>query len=150
MQRLMHGVSMLCIALVVPVISTLAILYRPSEHLSPDRPLEPSPLADSRHLRTAVPEGLPVHASVRTDGTRDQIELTVSRPIDEPVVALFWSPQAQGDRVSPNAIFLGSLWGPTTLLFDLPRENHRSPGTLFFVALTDEQRVVAKLSLDPL
>jgi hypothetical protein len=91
---------------------------------------------------------LPVHASLRTDGSHHQIELKVSRY--EPVVALFWSPQTHRDRLAPEAIFLGSLWGPTQLLFDLPRENHQSPGTLFFVALTDEQRVVAKLSLDPL
>jgi hypothetical protein len=148
-QRLIHGVSMLGLALVVPVIGSLAILYRPSEHPS-ERHSEPPPLADSVNLRNPVPGGLPVHASLRTDGTRDQLELEVSRSIDEPVVALFWSPQAQPNRLASDAIFLGSLWGPAKLLFDLPGENHQSPGTLFFVALTDEQRVVAKLSLDPL
>ncbi len=149
-QRLIHGVSMLCLTLVVPVIGSLAILYRPDERLSTERQVGPRPLADSLNLRNPVPEGLPVHASLRTDGSQDQIELKVSRSIDEPVVALFWSPQTHPDRPAPDAIFLGSLWGPTKLLFDLPRENHQSPGTLFFVALTDEQRVVAKLSLDPL
>lgn len=62
---------MLCLTLVVPIIGSLAILYRPDERLSIERQVGPGPLADYLNLRNPVPEGLPVHASLRTDGSHD-------------------------------------------------------------------------------
>jgi hypothetical protein len=86
---------------------------------------------------------------LRTDGERDQVQLDVSRALDESVVALYWSPEAETGGVAKDAIFLGSVWGPSQLLFDLPRENHAVPGVLTFLTLAGEQRVIGTLPLNP-
>jgi hypothetical protein len=40
-------------------------------------------------LKAPMPSGLPISATLRTDGTNDQIQLDASRTIDEPIVAVF-------------------------------------------------------------
>lgn len=67
-----------------------------------------------------MPSGLPVSATLRTDGTNDQIQLDASRTIDEPIVAVFWRRNAEPRGVLKDAIFLGSVWAPARHLFALP------------------------------
>jgi hypothetical protein len=148
LQRLIHGLAIGSLAVVLPVVCVLALVGRPRQQLSTAGQLQPAPFPNVISRRNLMPEGLPVSATLRTDGTRDQVELQVSRSINEPVVALFWSRKAEPGGVPIDAIFLGSVWGPTGLLFDLPPEKHRAPGVLTFIALAGEQRVLATLPLD--
>ena len=69
-------------------------------------------------------------AALRTDGNSYQVELEVSQPLDEPIVALFWSPGTAIQNLAGESTFLGSVWGPSRLLFTLPVEGRFAPGTL--------------------
>lgn len=148
MQRLIHGAAIGFIAVLLPIVCALALFGRPTmQHVTAGQ-LQPTPLSNVIPLARPMSENWPIRGSVRTDGVRDQIELEVSRSIDEPIVALFWSPKAAPDGVPQDAVFLGSVWGPARLLFDLPLESHALPGVLTFIALAGEQRVLATLPLD--
>jgi len=148
MQRRIHGAAFVSLAVVLPVICAAAILSRPREQFSVARQLQPAPLPSVVPLAISMPESLPISATLRTDGTQDQVQLDVSRSFDEPIVALYWSPGAETGGVAKDAIFLGSIWGPARLLFDLPLENHEIPGVLTFIALAGEQRVIGTLPLN--
>jgi hypothetical protein len=147
-QRLIHGVAVISLACVLSVVCTLALFSRPSQQLHAAGQLRPTPLPHIIPLARPMPEELPISAILRTNERQDQIELTVSRTLDEPVVAIFWSRSEEPGGIPKDAIFLGSVWGPATLLFDLPPESRRPPGVLTFIALVGEQRVLASLPLD--
>jgi hypothetical protein len=147
-QRRVHGAAFVSLAVALPMVCTLALLARPRDQLSTVSQLRPTPLPNVIPLEARMPSGLPVSATLRTDGTNDQIQLDASRSIDEPIVAVFWSRKTEPRGVPKDAIFLGSVWGPARLLFDLPLENHEEPGVLTFIALAGEQRVIATLRLN--
>jgi hypothetical protein len=149
MQRRIHGAASVALAGVLPVICAAALLSRPREHFSIATQLQPAPLPDVIAFARSLPQSLPIRATLRTDGERDQVQLAVSRSLDESVVALYWSREAETGSISKDAIFLGSVWGPSRLLFDLPRENHTVPGVLTFLSLAGEQRVIGMLPLNP-
>ena len=149
MLRRIHGVAIVSLAGLLPVICIAALLSRPREHFSIATQLQPVPLPDVVAFAASLPENLPIRVILRTDGERDQTQLDVSRALDESVVALYWSPVAETGGVSKDAIFLGSIWGPSRLLFDLPRENHTIPGILTLLTLAGEQRVIGTLLLNP-
>jgi hypothetical protein len=147
-QRLIHGVAVISLPFVLPAVCALALFGRPREQLQAAGHLQPTPLPEIIPLARTMPEGLPISAILLTNGRRNQIELTVSRALDEPVVAVFWSRNEEPGGIPKDAIFLGSVWGPATLLFDLPPESRGPPGVLTFIALAGEQRVLASLPLD--
>jgi len=149
MQRRIHGVAFIALAGLLPVICAAALLSRPRERFSIATQLQPAPLPDVVAFARSLPQSLPISATLRTDGERDQVQLDVSRSLDESGVALYWSPEAETGGVSKGAVFLGSVWGPSRLLFDLPRENHTIPGVLTFLTLAGEQRVIGTLPLNP-
>jgi hypothetical protein len=71
--------------------------------------------------------------------------MEVSKALEDPVVAVYWSPVATPDGVAPDAVFLGSVWGPTHLTFPLPKAD--VPGVLTFIALAGDQHVLETLNL---
>lgn len=148
-QRRIHGVAFVTLAVIVPVICAAALLTRPRQHFSVAKQLWPAPLPDVVEIAQSAPQGLPIRVTFRTDHKRDQAQLDVSRSFDEPVVALYWSRKGETGGVAKDAIFLGSVWGPSRLLFDLPQEDHKVPGVLTFITLTGEQRVIGTLPLNP-
>ncbi len=149
-QRLIHGVAIVALSVVLPLVCGVALFTRPGEQLPLARGLHPAPLPTVVPLEGRAPDGLGISVALRTDGTRDQVELDVARSLEEPIVALFWSHQPTSSSAMADGIFLGSVWGPAKLLFDLPPEIRGAPGVLTFVALAGEQRVLATLPLKPL
>jgi len=147
-QRRVHGAAFISLSVALPVVCTLALLARPRDQRSTASQLRPKAFPNVIPLKAPMPSGLPVSATLRTDGTNDQIQLDASRTIDEPIVAVFWSRNAEPRGVPKDAIFLGSVWAPARHLFALPLENHREPGVLIFIALAGEQRVIATLPLN--
>jgi len=147
-QRRVHGAIFIALAVTLPAVCSLALLARPRDQLSTVSQLRPTPLPTVIPLQASMPSGLPVTATLRTDGTNDQIQLDAYRTVNEPIVAVLWSRKAEPRGVPKDAIFLGSVWGPAMLLFDLPLENHKKPGVLTFMALAGEQRVIATLPLN--
>lgn len=147
-QRRVHGAIFIALAVTLPAVCSLSLLARPRGQLSTAGQLRPTPLPGIIPLKAPIVSGLSVSATLRTDGISDQIQLDTSRTIDEPIVAVFWSRNAEARGVPKDAIFLGSVWGPARLLFDLPLENHKEPGVLTFMALAGRQRVIATLPLD--
>ncbi len=145
--RRMHGVAIVLLAVIVPVVCVGALMGRPRERHSTVTQLQTRPLPQVISLPTAWPEALPITASLRTDGTRSQLQMDVTQPLEDPVVALYWSPGKNESGVTKDAVFLGSLWGPSTLLFELPEKARTQPGYLTLLALAGEQRVIGSLPL---
>ncbi|HEY5894248.1 MAG TPA: hypothetical protein VIT91_13565 [Chthoniobacterales bacterium] len=146
--RRMHGAAFLAIVVLVPVICGAALLIRPNEKQSVVAQLSPAAFAESVPLASSRPDNLPVEVTLRTDGRHFQVQLDIARPLEEPVVALYWSAGHLPDGVPSDAVFLGSVWGPTRLAFSLPDEAGKTPGVLTFIALVGEQRVVGTLPLN--
>jgi hypothetical protein len=141
-QRRLHGFVFLIIAVVVPLVGGLALWSRPNP--SPSRvDLDFPPLAGPTTNVTAT--ALPLRAEVVTGRTIRQLQLDVTKPLADPVVAVYWSPAAAPDGVGPDAVFLGSIWGPARFTFPLPVSS--VPGVLTFLALSGDQRVVEILNL---
>lgn len=46
-------------------------------------------------------------AALRTDGNSYQVELEVSQPLDEPIVALYWSPGTGTQSLAGESPFWG-------------------------------------------
>jgi hypothetical protein len=145
MQRQIHGIAFVALAALVPVVCTAALLSRPRIESSIARQLQPMPLPQVVPLEIPAPNNLPIKAALRTDGSNYQFELEVFRAFDEPVVALYWSRETETHGLADKAIFLGSVWGPSRLLFNLPLGDQFVSGVLTFMALTGNQRVLATL-----
>jgi hypothetical protein len=83
-----------------------------------------------------------VLASLRTDATGQwQVELHVARDLDEPSLALYWSPEDAGESLPSKAVFLGLLWGPGIRRYPLPDGNK---GWLLLASLVRGGELVAK------
>lgn len=146
--RCIHGAAFVAIVLLVPLICGTALLIRPKEERSVVRQLTLAVLPNPVPLALTRPGNLPIEVTVRTDGRRYQAQLEVSRPLQDPVVALYWSPDGNPAVLTRDAVFLGSIWGPSRLFFSLPDETERIPGVLTFIALAGEQRAVGTLPLN--
>jgi hypothetical protein len=141
--RRWHGGAWIVLAVIVPFIGGAALLSRPRENPGTVVSLEPPPLPEILSIQTA--SGLPIEVIVRTDGRRKQLQLQVDQPLEEPVVAAYWTPEA--DASTSEAVFLGAVWGPARLTFSLPDGSLARPGTLTLIALSDRQRTLATLPL---
>ena len=146
-QRKIHGVAFVVIAVFVPILCAAALLSRPRVQSSVARQLSREPYSTVIPLAMSRPGDLPLDVTLRTDGKRRQVQFDVARALDDPVVAVYWSPEARAGGIAANAVFLGSVWGPARLLFPLPEVSERIPGVLTFIALAGGQRVVGTLEL---
>jgi hypothetical protein len=145
--RRMHGWYFRALAVVVPVVCAAALITR-----SPNAPanLGWNPLRPFEQVVSMQPlavPGLPVTVQIRTNGTDLQALLRVSEALKEPVVALYWSPDAVQAGLPRDAVFLGSVWGPAELPILLPAGTEADEGTLYFLGLSGEQRLLAALPL---
>ncbi len=145
MQRQIHGIAFMALAAVVPILCAAALLSRPGIEFSVAEQLQPAPFSGIAPLELPAPDGLPMKAALRTDGNSYQVDLEVSQPLDEPIVALYWSPGTGIQSLAGESTFLGSVWGPSRLLFTLPVEGRFAPGTLTFIALTGNQRALGAI-----
>ncbi|MGH8047791.1 MAG: hypothetical protein ACREKL_11130 [Chthoniobacterales bacterium] len=143
-QRRLHGFAFVIIAIVLPLICGAALLSR-NDNPQPRVNLSPSLAAGTASLARVDAKKLPVHAEVSSAPDLRELKMEVSKALDDPVVAVYWSPVATPDGVGPDAVFLGLIWGPARLTFPLP--NSDAPGVLTFIALAGDQHVLETLSL---
>jgi hypothetical protein len=146
-QRHIHGIVFIVLTAAVPIICTAALLSRPRVEFSVASQLQPAPLPHIIPLEISAPKDLPMKAGLRTDGISYQVELEVSRPLDEPIVALYWHPEPENRSPPDEPIFLGSVWGPSRLLFNLPLEHRLPSGVLKIIALTGTQRTLGTIPI---
>jgi len=144
--RRLHGRAFRALAVIIPVLFVVALVTRPDPQSSKIA-LQPAALPGDRAL-SAV-NGLPVQLSVRGPGPGAQVELLVTAPLAEPMVALYWNPESGKETVGPDSVFLGSVWGPSKLVFPLPDRAPPGAGNLVFLSLSGDQRVLASVSLNP-
>ncbi|MGA2053021.1 MAG: hypothetical protein ABSH19_06900, partial [Opitutales bacterium] len=145
--RRIHGWYFRVLVVVVPVLCAAALITRPpaAPAQSGWNPAKPFPQVVSVHPLAVV--GLPVTVQLRTDGTDLQALLKVSAALPEPVVALYWSPEPAATALPRDAVFLGSVWGPADLPMLLPAGAASDEGTLYFLSLSDGQRLLGAVSL---
>jgi hypothetical protein len=99
-------------------------------------------------LTTPQPKHLPLQLELRRDAQRRfQIGLLVPKVLDDPLIALYWSPTSS-EELPSDAVFLGSVWGPSQLYYALPTTTVGvSSGTLYFLKLGEDQTLIETLTL---
>lgn len=145
--RGLHGWAFFILVATAPVLCIAALLSRPPETSATVGQLKVTPLAQVLPLAATRLGDLPIEVTLRTDGTHHQVQLDIGQPLAKPAVALYWGPQSHDSGISPEAVFLGSVWGPARLLFPLPDESRKSPGVLTVIVLSGDQHVLATLPL---
>jgi hypothetical protein len=143
-QRRLHGLAFILIALFVPLIGIAALRFR-VEPSSSRIPLNEAANSTEAAIASLAATKLPIRAETTLVAGRRTLRLVISRPLADPVVAVYWSPAAIADGISPEAVFLGTIWGPARLAFPLP--SGAEGGVLTFIALAGEQRVLEILPL---
>lgn len=144
--RKIHGLAFGLLLCVVPALCIASLLSRPRVEVS-SLALPPAVLADVVPVSLSAQLSETFLVNLRSGDGRQQVELGVKLPLDDPAVALYWSPHSAASGVPRDAVFLGSVWGPATLLFDLPKENRLTPGFLTLIALAGDQHVIASFPL---
>ncbi|MCH9646939.1 MAG: hypothetical protein K0U98_01805 [Deltaproteobacteria bacterium] len=104
-------------------------------------------LAGSRMLDPLDPfEGFPIDLTLRSQGEavedpRRQVELSIAKDLEVPSLALFWVPTPQGEGLSREAVYLGAVWGPATLRYELPG---REGGALVLYSLAHQKKLASR------
>ncbi len=146
--RSFHRRLVMFLALALPLAVAAGLLGREEIPTVEDAPMAPLPPSLTAARSSAIEGfvGLPITLSLsRSRGTaeaglRRQVELKVEEDLEIPSLALFWSPRSEGEELSREAVYLGSVWGPTTLRFGLPPEEG---GSLVLYSLAHQERLSA-------
>jgi hypothetical protein len=145
--RKIHGMGFRVLAVAMPVVCAAALVLRP-----PETPATPE--AEGKVFAQVLAGPVVSSVSVKADGFSAVVELrmagaaaqavvTVQAPLKEPVVAAYWSATRAETELPKDAVFLGSVWGPAALPYDLPAAAATDHGSLYFLSLTDGQKLLA-------
>lgn len=143
--RRRHGTNWVVLALVMPLLGGAAWMARPEPRASVLA--LPQPETFPTEVGSTPARHLPLTASLRESDGRLQVQLTVSEPPSEPLVAVYWTPDQTNATRFDEAVFLGSLQGPSRQAFDLPHARRSEPGTLVFLALSGKGGILETLPL---
>ncbi len=91
-------------------------------------------------------EDLPISLVLRSQGGaqgdgKRQVELSIAKDLEVPALALFWAPTLQEEGLSREAVYLGAVWGPATLRYELPG---REGGALVLYSLAHQKKLASR------
>lgn len=136
--RRRHGVLILGVAAVVPVLVIAALAVRPTAPIMPA--ISGPPATDSW---TTLDSDRGLHALIESEGSREWLHLVRSPSLVTPDALVYWSPTAPSrDEPFPaDAVLLGELGDTGRHVFDLPIRD--VPGLLVVYSLAHQSAVTA-------
>ncbi len=152
-----HRVTMIGLALLLPVIFVSGLLVRQTIPVSARLPVARPEDAPGQFVVIRDEAALWKDQAIRTrllkpasDATKVLLELTPLRDPGEPDVLVYWSEQKpETDRVAERALLLGSLNGAQPARFVLPEQATTGNGYLMLYSLA-HRRVITTTELSVL
>jgi hypothetical protein len=125
------------IAIVVPLVAAVSLAVR--QELAAESPTARPEAAASDGRMDPLGGGIPASVRFSQGEESRRVEITVEKALAWPAAAMFWSPSPVDSTLPREAVFLGPLWGPAHLNFQLPAEG----GWVAVVDFADGGKVLA-------
>lgn len=143
--RRAHGLLIQAVAVLAPIAAAFALASRPTEMSTSSQPLfrDESKLSRIVSETTAPFPKLPIHLTVKSNGSQRQFELRTDHDLEIPALGLFLCHEQPGEKLPRGAAFLGSVWGPSTKYYDVPTDFPPSHGFLALYSLAKSEVIAA-------